>query len=143
MKINLKNYILHIVPALFLVACNSGGGSGSTSSPAPSPVSQLTTYPPSGQYVGTADSSKGQGFGTAKGSISGSTAAFTVYNKIGLANIDGSFQLNNDTCFAGSENINGYVRAFIVTNCTYADGVITGSYENGFSDAGALELTLQ
>lgn len=123
-----------------LTACNSGGssnGGGSTG---------LTSYPTSGNYLGTATSSKGQGVATATGTISGSTGNFTVATNTGTGTIQGTFQLNNNTCFVGSETLGGdfpVTKSFVATSCSYNASVFNASYQNGFGDQGTLTMTLQ
>lgn len=124
-----------------LTACNSGGssnGGGSTG---------LTSYPTSGNYLGTATSSKGQGVATATGTISGANGNFTITTNTGTGTIQGVFQLNNNTCLVGSETLGigniQVTKSFIATNCSYNAGVFNGNYENGFGDQGTFTMTLQ
>lgn len=126
---------------VILAGCNSGasGNADNTS------VSVLTSYPTSGNYIGSATSSKGYGKGVAKGSVSGANANFNVVADA-IGTIQGTFQLNNSTCFLGSETFGDsfpVTKSFVATNCSYSNGVFRADYENGFGDKGTLTMTLQ
>lgn len=140
-----KNYIGLLMSLVLLNACNSG--SGGSSGGGSSGSTGLTSYPTSGNYIGTATSSKGQGVATATGTIAGSTGNFTVANNTGTGTIQGVFQLNNNTCFVGSETLGNssfpVTKSFVATNCTYNGSVFNANYQNGFGDEGTFTMTLQ
>lgn len=135
------NYTGLLISFITLTACNNGGGSNGGGS------TGLTSYPTSGNYIGTATSSKGQGTATATGTIAGANGNFTITTNTGAGTIQGVFQLNNNTCLVGSETLGigsiQVTRSFVTTNCSYSAGVFNGSYENGFGDQGTFTMTLQ
>jgi len=132
-----------------LTACNSGGGSsgGNNGGGGGGGSTGLSSYPTAGNYIGTATSSKGWGVATATGTISGSTGNFTVATNTGTGTIQGVFQLNNNTCFVGSETLGNssfpVTKSFVATNCTYNGSVFNANYQTGFGDEGTLTMTLQ
>lgn len=138
-----KNYISLALSLVLLNACNSGGGS----SPASEGSTGLSSYPTAGNYLGTASSSKGWGIATATGTISGSNANISVATSSGTGTIQGTFQLNNNSCFVGTETLGSssfpITKSFVATNCSYNGSVFNASYQNGFGDQGTLTMTLQ
>lgn len=143
----MKKLILILGLAAGLSACNSGSGADPSGSTV---TSQLTTYPESGVYVGTLKSNVSGLSTQINGQINVESANFNLFTPSeGNSNIVGSFQLNNNICFVGSQSFESYTFGIYFSDCNYGDygstpatNSLTGNYSTNYGDYGTISLVL-